>query len=136
MTRQASYKTKQREGILSYIASLDDAHITAAQIVNHFASIAVPIGRTTVYRHLDKLTETGQIRRYVTDGLSGACYQYIEDSNGCPMHLHLKCEHCNQLQHLECETLDTIQKHIHKKHSFRVNALKTVLYGACENCQQ
>ena len=75
MSRSTSYKTKQREAILGYIASLKDAHVTAAQISQYFAKEALPVGKATIYRHLDKLTENGVLRRYVSDGISGACYQ-------------------------------------------------------------
>jgi len=134
MKRSETYNTKQRELILEYIISLKDAHVTAAQIIEHFEKEVSRIGRTTIYRHLDKLTESGKIRRYITDGITGACFQYVDDKENCHIHLHLKCESCGELQHLECNTLTEIQQHIFKRHSFEVNALKTVLYGKCVTC--
>ena len=134
MKRTTNYKTKQREAILDYIASLNGTHATAAQIVEHFTNEDAPIGRTTVYRYLDKLTEIGKVRRYITDGISGACYQHIDNSNKCHSHLHLKCEECGELLHLECDILNELQLYIFDKHTFEVNALKTVLYGKCGNC--
>ena len=134
MERPANYNTKQSEAILNYIMSLDGAHVTAAQIVLHFEKEEIPIGRTTIYRHLDRLTEIGKVRRYTTDGISGACYQYVNDVEGCDSHLHLKCETCGELLHLECEALDELQQHVIDIHAFRINALKTVLYGQCEAC--
>ena len=136
MVRPVNYNTKQREAVLKYVASLDGAHVTASQIVEHFENADVPIGRTTIYRHLEKLTQSGKIRKYATDGISGACYQYVDSSEGCHYHLHLKCEGCGKLQHLECEALNKMQHHIFDKHDFEVNALKTVLYGRCGNCLQ
>jgi len=134
MTRSSNYKTKQSQAILNYIVSLKGTHVTAAQIVGHFEKEAVSIGRTTIYRHLDKLTECGEIRRYTTDGISGACYQYITDRENCREHLHLKCEDCGDLKHIECETLRELQRHFFDKHDFELNVLKTVLYGKCGNC--
>jgi Fur family ferric uptake transcriptional regulator len=134
MQRPANYQTKQRQAVLKYIVSLEGAHATAAQIVKHFAQEATPIGRTTVYRHLEKLTADGQIRRYTTDGISGACYQYISDHEDCQFHAHLKCEGCGELQHLECDQLSEIQHHFSASHSFTVDPLKTVFYGKCGEC--
>jgi len=134
MKRPANYKTKQREAIFNYIVSLEGVHVTASQIEEHFEKEAVPIGRTTIYRNLEKLTNSGELRRYTTDGISGACYQHIGDKENCNIHLHLKCESCGQLQHLECETLGEIQRHVFCNHDFEVDALKTVLYGKCGNC--
>jgi Fur family ferric uptake transcriptional regulator len=119
---------------LDYIASLGGTHITAAQIVEHFKQVDMPIGRTTIYRHLEKLTETRKLRRYVTDGISGACYQFVDHGDDCHTHFHLKCEQCNELQHVECDLLNEIQHHFLHKHAFKINALKTVLYGECSYC--
>ena len=134
MERVVGYRTKQREAILEYIISNKDTHVTAAQVVEHFEKESTPIGRTTVYRHLDKLSESGRLRKYITDGVSGACYQLAEDKEDCRVHLHLKCDGCGKLQHLDCDMLDDIQKHVHDQHSFEVNAMKTVLYGKCDDC--
>ena len=134
MKRPENYNTKQRETILGYILSLGGAHVTAAQIVSHFEKRAVPIGRATVYRHLDRLTESGKLRRYTTDGISGACYQYAGER--CGPHFHLKCESCGELLHLECETLSGLERHVFDKHAFQVNTMKTVLYGRCGGCIQ
>jgi Fur family ferric uptake transcriptional regulator len=134
MKRSKNYNTKQRDAILDYIISLEGNHATAAQIVEYFIKKNVSIGRTTIYRHLDKLTQSGIVRRYTTDGISGACYQYVGDKEICHTHLHLKCESCGKLQHLECETLYEIEQHVLGRHAFKVNALKTVLYGQCDHC--
>jgi len=136
MKRPINYNTKQREAILDYIFSIESAHVTAAQIAAHFKKAAVPIGRTTIYRHLDKLTDTGKLRRYITDGVSGACYQYVGGSDSCDTHLHLKCESCGGLQHLECGALDDLERHVLDEHAFRVNMVKTVFYGKCDECIQ
>ena len=136
MKRPDSYKTKQREAILDYIISLEGAHVTAAQIALHFSKKDASIGKTTIYRHLDRLTENGNLRRYVTDGISGACYQYVGNEAINNAHLHLKCEQCGELFHLECEALDDLEQHVFDKHAFQVNTTKTVLYGTCDDCLQ
>jgi len=136
MKRPDSYKTKQREAILDYIVSLEGAHVTAAQIALHFEQEDVSIGKTTIYRHLEKLTENGNLRRYVTDGISGACYQYVGNEIINNTHLHLKCEQCGELFHLECDALDDLEQHVLDEHAFQVNTTKTVLYGTCDDCLQ
>ena len=134
MVRPASYNTRQRETVLNYIASLDGNHVTAAQIAEHFKEEGIPISRTTIFRCLEKLTSDGIIRRYITDGSSGACYQYARNTGICHKHFHLKCEDCEKLLHLECSMLGEIQSHVFSEHSFQVNAMKTVLYGKCDKC--
>ena len=136
MRRSAGYNTKHRKALLDYIVSLKDTHVTAAQITRHFEKEAVPIGKATVYRHLDRLTEKGELRRYVTDGLSGACYQYIGSNNSDDAHLHLKCDNCGEILHLECDALGDLERHVLDEHAFQLNATKTVLYGTCDDCLQ
>jgi len=136
MTRPDNYKTKQREAVLGYIMSLGGSHVTAAQIIRHFDDNGARIGRTTVYRHLDRLTEGGRLRRFVTDGVSGSCYQYAGDETRNDTSLHLKCEGCGGLAHLSCEALDALERHVSDEHAFRINSAKTVLYGVCGECQR
>ena len=135
MRRPANYNTKQREAILDLIMSLAGAHVSAAQIEEYFEREGAPIGRATIYRHLEKLTQGGSVRKYITDGISGACYQYVRGSENCGAHIHLKCEGCGDLLHIECEEFDDMRRHISAEHAFRVDAAKTVLYGTCDNCQ-
>lgn len=118
MDRPANYNTRQWEAIISYFASLGGNHVTAAQIVTHFENEKVPIGRTTVYRHLEKLTEIGVVRKYTIDGITGSYFQYIDKAGSCRTHLHLKCENCGALIHLNCDMLDEIRKHMFNQHAF------------------
>ena len=133
MKRSANYKTKQLEAVLDYVISHRDTHVTAAQIVEYFAKGVAPIGKTTIYRNLDKLIESGKVRRYITDGGTGACYQYAEDEN-CHSHFHMKCEDCGELLHLECEELNNLEHHVLSKYAFKINMFKTVFYGTCNTC--
>jgi len=135
------YKTRRLEAILDYITSLEGAHATVAQIEEYFEKeAAIYIGRTTIYRILDKLTKSGYLRRYVTDGTCGACYcyQYIDktetENDQDKAYFHLKCENCGELLHLDGGTLSKINQHVFYNHAFEVNSKKTVLYGKCGNC--
>ena len=136
MSRSSIYHTRQRDAVLSYIASLGGTHVTATQIAEHFAALETPIGRTTIYRQLDKLTASGEIRRFITDGISGACYQLADRAAHCETHLHLKCDDCGKLEHLDCDALEEMHHHVQAEHAFLVNSIKTVLYGKCASCQQ
>ena len=133
MKRAAKYQTRQLAAVFDYVKSRKDAHVTAAQVVAHFSHSDMGIGRTTVYRSLDKLTESGKIRRYITDGISGACYQYVEDAD-CHSHFHMKCENCGELRHFECNEINGLTRHLSDSHAFRVDMGRTVFYGTCNTC--
>jgi Fur family ferric uptake transcriptional regulator len=133
MGRSSTYHTRQGDQILNYLASLKGKHVTAAAIAGCFEAGEPAIGKTTVYRHLDKLVETGQVRRYFLEGGGGACYQYTGGA-GCREHFHLKCENCGKLIHLSCDVLEDVANHVMKNHRFAINPLKTLFYGTCGNC--
>jgi Fur family ferric uptake transcriptional regulator len=144
LKRSAGYNTKQRQAILAYIASLGGSHVTAGQIAGHFGSVGFPIGLTTVYRHLDKLVQSGKVRRYIMEGASASCYQYeyVGGDSGAGAnvrgdgaeHFHLKCEDCGTLLHLRCEILSEFPRRVYEEHTFRIDASKTVFYGKCADC--
>jgi len=130
----SNYNTKQREAVVEYIISQGNRNISAGQIVSHFQGGELSVGRTTVYRHLDKLTQLGKLRKYNIDGISGACYQYIDDEKDIEKHLLLKCDNCGELIRLDCNVINEIHEHIYQEHTFQVNSAKTVFYGTCESC--
>lgn len=135
MSRSSNYNTKQKEEILSYLKSLNGNHVTVQQVVDHFEKVNNPIGMTTIYRYLEKLEKIGIVKRYIIDGVSGACFQYAGDKNQqCNQHFHFKCESCGQLIHFECKELEGLQTHLLGNHGFDINSLKTVFYGKCDKC--
>jgi Fur family ferric uptake transcriptional regulator len=132
--RPSSYNTRQRKRILDYMLSLGDAHVTVNQMARYFERENIPIGQTTIYRHLEKLAAEGKIRKYSLGNDNGACYQFVTDAAACGEHFHLICETCGRLIHLDCEMLGGIQQHLLADHRFQLNTLKTVFYGKCETC--
>lgn len=126
-----AYKTKQSEIVLEYLKENSDSHLTANEIA--MALSGKNVGKTTVYRHLEKLCRDGAVRKYILEEGDSACYQYIGDSS-CHSHFHLKCLNCNKLLHLECDHLSEIETHINAHHNFKVDSSRTVFYGICEEC--
>jgi Fur family ferric uptake transcriptional regulator len=131
-----SYVTRQREALRDYLRSLAGEHVSAEDIVGHFAAMGQPIGRATVYRCLDRLEREGCVQRYTMGAHKASCFEYIDRSEEVYEHFHLQCERCGTLQHVECNTLSDMERHIRQSHGFDVNPLRTVLYGVCHNCGQ
>jgi Fur family ferric uptake transcriptional regulator len=114
--------------------SLGGGHVTVNQIVRHFEDTEEPIGQTTIYRHLERLSAGGKIRKYLLPDGKSTCYQYIDNGTKCGEHFHLKCENCGALIHMDCDLLNRIERHVFNKHDFQINMLKTVFYGTCKKC--
>ncbi|MDR3210204.1 MAG: transcriptional repressor [Oscillospiraceae bacterium] len=132
MNRPKQYNTKQSEAILDYLASVPSETVTVNRIAEHFAAAGVSVSTATIYRHLDRLVETGRARKYVLNGESGASYQYAADA--CQARIHLKCEACGELVQVECDFPGELEQHVAADHGFRVETGKIVLYGKCESC--
>ncbi len=134
MKRDSGYNTKQKENLLAFLIETGGKHITVQEISTYLSNEGTPMGIATIYRQLDRLVEKGMVRKYILDGKSGACYQYIGKEDGCHEHYHLKCISCNQLIHMSCEYLSDINKHIFEHHGFTVDSSQTVFYGKCGKC--
>lgn len=134
MKRPASYTTKQRDAIVSYLSSLGAAHVTAGRIAEHFKEQEICVGLTTIYRQLDKLVQQGVVKKYTVDGINGACYQYISEDSDMNDHYHLKCEMCGELIYLQCDYIDALSRHFLENHLFALEPQKTLFYGRCNNC--
>lgn len=129
------YNTKQKEEVLAYMKSMKGVHVTVNDIAEQFKGRGIAIGVTTIYRHLEKLVADGVVKKYIIDGVSGACFEYAgdQDSQRSPC-FHLKCESCGELVHFHCKELAELQRHMLEDHGFDINSLKTVYYGICNRC--
>ncbi len=138
MESRSQYKTKQREMLLGYLETVPGVHFTAGDVCAYFRSRGAAIGQATVYRHLERLVDEGLVSKYVIDGSSPACFEYLgEDSHAdAAVCFHCKCVGCGALIHLHCEELEEIRDHLLDRHSFRLDPMRTVFYGLCERCAE
>jgi len=137
MKERSNYKTKQKENLVEYLAENEGKHITAADACDHFKSMGMPIGQSTVYRQLERLVDEGILNKYVIDANSPACFEYMStDSHGkCEVCFHAKCEKCGKLIHLHCDEMIEISRHLAGHHGFVLDPKRTVLYGLCDKCR-
>ena len=132
----SQYKTKQREALLSYLMSVPGKHVTAGDVCAHFRASGTAIGTATVYRHLETLVDEGVVSKYLIDGNSPACFEYIgRDECGDETCFHCKCERCGALIHLHCGELVGLGAHLAEHHDFTINPMRTVFYGLCGRCR-
>ena len=134
MAVKGSYKTKHKEELQKYLESRNGSHFCASDIYEHFKATGNPIGKTTVYRQLEELVDSGEVKKFIIDENSCACYEYTGNRCRHSDCIHMKCEKCNRLFHLECDDVLELEKHILEHHNFRINRNRTVLYGLCSDC--
>ena len=93
MRRENGYRTKQRELILAYLQKNTARHLTVEDVTDALKQSGLAVGKTTVYRYMDKLADEGSVRKYFISNSKSACYEYIDSANTCRMHYHLTYAH-------------------------------------------
>ena len=88
--------------------------------------------QTTIYRYLDNLVKEGIIKKNYSEEKSSSCYQYV--GKRCKEHYHLKCNNCGEIIHLDSEIFSSIEKKIIDRYGFKIDNIKTILYGTCNKC--
>ena len=131
-----NYHTRQQEAVAEYFRLNADVCVTADDIYLYFMRENSKIGKATIYRCLDRMVESGEIKKFISDSGDGAMYQLIDADNGCDRHFHLKCTVCGRIIHLDCGFMGEFEKHISQHHGFCVDNARTIIYGLCEECRE
>lgn len=127
-----NYETKQSKLVYDFLERNSQNHFSAEDVYFAIRANGDNIGRTTVYRQLDRLCEEHKARKFFSGDNNACCYQF--ESENCHNHYHLRCSSCGTLIHTECDFLDKLSQHIFNDHNFRIDGSKTVLYGICKHC--
>lgn len=126
------YNTKQKQTLKDFFKNNKDKQYSINEITDTISQNN--IGKSTIYRLIDKMTEEGSIRRFRGEGKS-VLYQYVGEHHECDSHFHLKCVDCGLLVHLECDYMRNLNEHITTHHKFDIDTSKTILYGVCSKCR-
>ncbi|MDR3165234.1 MAG: transcriptional repressor [Synergistaceae bacterium] len=135
--KRACRNTKQKKLILDCLVSDSGHHFTADEIVDILKSRRTPVAKSTVYRALAMLEESGEVRKYFLSEFNSACYQFVADPKACAEHYHLMCVACGKVVHFESAELRRAFQAIRsaqKPGGFFVDGLRTVFYGRCGEC--
>jgi len=122
--------TNARCTVLEILCS-EHAHLTSANVLERAASGETPIGRASVFRTLDLLTELAIIRpTYLRPGTP----HYIvmpEDGH----HAHIICPKCQRVIEIDDCEIEGLLEEIISRHKIKISGHLLELYGECENCK-
>lgn len=128
------YHTAGRTALLSYLKErASEAPETADEIYRGLVAAGTAPGRSSVYRMLSELAESGRVRKSRASG-AGYTYQLVSESYDCHGHLHLQCLSCGKVSHLKCDCSAEIAEHLLRMHGFAVDRGRSVLLGTCAAC--
>ena len=130
--KESGYKrTNARRTILEILCQHDN-HLTSTEVLEQVRLVDSSIGRASVFRTLELLTELTIIRP--TYLRPGAPHYIIMPSTG--HHAHIICPKCNNIIELDdCKIEESLQN-IAKKHKVQVSGHLLELYGKCQNCSE
>ena len=121
-------KTIQCDLVLKAVQKLQ-SHATADEIYAEVAREHPSVGRGTVYRNLQRLTEAGQIRKVeVPDGADR--YDHC-----CKAHYHVRCERCGRVFDVDMPYMTALEKSIGDRKGFLFTGHSIMFSGICPQCR-
>ncbi|MGI5898514.1 MAG: Fur family transcriptional regulator [Christensenellales bacterium] len=125
------YETEQRKRLFSFFMDHPDTHFTIEELSKNIEGISL----SAIYRNVSKMIDDGKVRRFQKDGCRKFLYQYIAGGE-CASHLHLKCNGCGLILHMEQGAAQAIIAAARKSNRFEIDKTATILYGRCTSCKQ
>jgi Fur family ferric uptake transcriptional regulator len=112
---------------------LDDQEcaLTAQEIDDRLRATGRAVGRASVYRILEMLTELRLVQR-IDVGQGVARYERHQPDGD--HHHHLVCDNCGTIEPFEDPTLEQAIERVSRKLSFAVDDHDVVLHGSCRAC--
>lgn len=129
-----SYKTEGRKKIMDILRQSGGVPLSVPQIEGKLQEGGSPLNKTTIYRYLDKLEDSGDVVKYAGDEGRKALFQLVDRKRRCDQHLHLKCVECGALLHLDGPTMSTLAEQVYTEHGFMIQCRNSVIYGLCQEC--
>lgn len=130
-----NYRTKSKKKILEFFQKNHGRAIGAAEVYQALNDSEEGINLATVYRNLEKMTESGSLIKLQNSQSERAVYQYVEEHEHCREHIHLQCVKCGEVIHLECGFMEKITVHLADHHKFELQCTNSILYGVCNQCR-
>jgi Fur family ferric uptake transcriptional regulator len=129
---QAGYRKGGARNAVVELLDAQDCALTAQQIDDRLRADGRSVGRASVYRILEMLTELRLVQR-IDVGQGVARYEpHLPDGDH---HHHLVCDSCGQIAPFSDPTLEQAIERVSRRLSFDVDDHDVVLHGACSDCR-
>lgn len=132
-----SYSTISHTKMMKYLTDNRDKSVTVGDIEEYLREQGLDVNISTIYRFLNKLSDSGELIKYAAGKNDMSAFQYIggEQGHNCREHLHMHCVKCGKIIHLECSFMREISEHVMEHHGFALQCEASVLYGLCRECR-
>jgi Fur family transcriptional regulator, ferric uptake regulator len=129
LKRKGFRLTPQRRMIVDILHDRVDP-LSAEDLIACVQKKMPEVDKSTVYRTLDLLEETGCV--FKSESSNGTVYHHAEEGH----HHHLVCTKCGKTVDLEEDLFLPVEKHLSEDYCFQVNFQHMVIQGLCENCKK
>ena len=103
-------------------------HCTADEVYNTIVKDHPTVSRATVYRNLNRLSETGKIRKIeIPGGPDRFDHQRHE-------HYHVKCVECGQVFDVDMDYIADLEDKIKDTRGFQFTGHNIIFTGICPEC--
>lgn len=126
------YHTEQRKLVERCLDANTDRYLTVDEVYETLREGGENIGRTTVYRTLERLAGTGSVSKVVGAPGSSALYKRLTDQDQG----QLLCLECGRVFPLDCSMLSSFADHVREHHGFAIDQRRTVICGVCDECRR
>ncbi len=128
--RDAGYKlTNARLKVLDVLEH-HDGHMTSTEVLEAVSLVDSSIGRASIFRTLDLLTQLAIIRpTYIESSMTPT---YVLLPNG--HHHHIVCTNCNRVIHFEDCGLDTLTQKLEHEYGVQITGHLLEFFGRCVQC--
>lgn len=129
--QEKGYRLTTARQVILRVLVQSGGHVTADELSVMVQAVSPGVGRMTVYRTLDLLSELGLIRP-VYQGTGAAHYILLDQGH----HHHLICSVCHKVIEFDDCVLGEIEARISGRFQFQVQSHLLELYGRCPDCQK
>jgi Fur family ferric uptake transcriptional regulator/Fur family peroxide stress response transcriptional regulator len=105
-------------------------HPTADEVYAEVSRRHPTISRGTVYRNLNKLAESGDIRNREIP----SCANHYD--HRCDDHYHARCLRCGKVFDVDMDYIPDLGKKIKDAHGFEFSGYDLVFKGVCAECKK
>jgi len=129
--RNAGYKlTSARLAVLTVLEQYD-GHMTSADVQEAVGQVDESIGRASIFRTLDLLTQLAIIRPTYIDSSMTPTYVLLPDGH----HHHIVCTNCNRVIHFDDCGLGELAKKLEVQFDVAITGHLLEFFGVCAVCR-
>jgi Fur family ferric uptake transcriptional regulator len=127
---RAGYRLTAPRRALAELIAERPGHFTAEELLATSRDRRLGLGRATIFRSLELLTELGVVERL---DLPTGAHAFVACDR--QHHHHVVCSSCGTAADVPDQGLDRLVEHIATSSGFRIDRHRLELFGLCPSCQ-